>query len=324
MAKTEHPVKIRTPLDFLINALKGVFMGIADVVPGVSGGTIALVMGIYDQLIVTVTRVDTQLLKMLRRLQFAKAAKHLNLGFILSLGPGILAGIFCMSAVAATLLEDPVSSQFTFATFFGMISISAYLVIEMIEAKSAAAKLAILLLILSGLIAALLINQLQAQDQQTVDSSPSEIYIFLCAAIAICAMILPGISGSMILMILGVYHHIVKLPKGLFDESQRSDALIGLAVFACGAFLGLMVFSRILKWLLTHFRNSLLAVLTGVMLGALPVLYAEAFRLQPLEDTSTTSLIALIATVIVAALVMFGITRKAAALTQATGQSGNS
>ena len=105
MAKNEHPVKVQTPLDFTINALKGVFMGIADVVPGVSGGTIALVMGIYDQLITTITRADKRLLKYVRHRQFANAAAHVNLPFIVSLGSGILTGILFMSAIASSLLE---------------------------------------------------------------------------------------------------------------------------------------------------------------------------------------------------------------------------
>ncbi len=317
MPKLEHPVKIRTPLDYLVNAFKGIFMGIADVVPGVSGGTIALVMGIYDQLITSITRVDTQLLSMLGKRQFIRAARHLNLPFLVSLIPGILTGILCMSTIASSLLDGEVSRQFTFAVFFGMIAISAYLVLETVKAQSLTETGMLLVFMLLGLVGALGINQLQATSPFAAGGiSPTRFYVFISAAIAICAMILPGISGSMILMILGIYHHIVALPRSIFQEADRATAFIELGIFACGALLGLMLFSRILKWLLTHFRQQLLATLTGIMLGALPVLFQAAFELKPLAATTAGEQRALVATVLAAAVVMLAITRLATKLTR--------
>lgn len=314
--KQEHPVKIRTPLDFIMNIFKGIFMGVADVVPGVSGGTIALVMGIYDQLITTITRVDMKLLTLLRRRQFSNAAHHLNLLFILSLGPGILTGILFMSLLAASLLEGDTSSQFTFAIFFGMITASAYLVLGMIEAKSTKAKVVAFTLIILGLVAALAINQLQAGEITKATTTPSRLFIFICAAIAISAMILPGISGSMILMILGIYHHIVKLPKNLMEANERAPAIIELGIFACGALVGLILFSRVLKWLLTNYRHQLLATLTGVMLGALPVLFNAAFEKKGWADTSKIERIELVGAAMLAAVIMMIITRKAEAIAE--------
>jgi len=314
--KQEHPVKIRTPLDFIMNIFKGIFMGVADVVPGVSGGTIALVMGIYDQLITTITRVDMKLLTLLRRRQFSNAAHHLNLLFILSLGPGILTGILFMSLLAASLLEGDTSSQFTFAIFFGMITASAYLVLGMIEAKSTKAKVVAFTLIILGLVAALAINQLQAGEITKATTTPSRLFIFICAAIAISAMILPGISGSMILMILGIYHHIVKLPKNLMEANERAPAIIELGIFACGALVGLILFSRVLKWLLTNYRHQLLATLTGVMLGALPVLFNAAFEKKGWADTSKIERIELVGAAMLAAIIMMIITRKAEAIAE--------
>ena len=312
--KREHPVKIRTPLDFILNLFKGVFMGVADVVPGVSGGTIALVMGIYDQLITTITRVDMKLLTLLRQRQFSNAAHHLNLLFILSLGPGILTGILFMSLLAASLLEGETSSQFTFAIFFGMITASAYLVLGMLETKSTKSKIVAFTLIILGLVAALAMNQLQAGE--ITKATPSRLFIFISAAIAISAMILPGISGSMILMILGIYHHIVKLPKNLFEANERAPAIIELGIFACGALVGLILFSRVLKWLLTHYRHQLLATLTGVMLGALPVLFNAAFEKKGWADTSKIGRIELVGAVMLAAIIMMIITRKAEAIAE--------
>ena len=289
-------------------------MGVADVVPGVSGGTIALVMGIYDQLITTITRVDTKLLTLLRQRQFSNAAHHLNLLFILSLGPGILTGILFMSLLAASLLEGETSSQFTFAIFFGMITASAYLVLGMIEAKSTKSKIVAFTLIILGLVVALAINQLQAGE--ITKATPSRLFIFISAAIAISAMILPGISGSMILMILGIYHHIVKLPKNLLEANERAPAIIELGIFACGALVGLILFSRVLKWLLTHYRHQLLATLTGVMLGALPVLFNAAFEKKGWADTSKIGRIELVGAVMLAAIIMMIITRKAEAIAE--------
>lgn len=345
-------------------------MGIADVVPGVSGGTIALVMGIYDQLITTITRADKRLLKYVRHRQFANAAAHVNLPFIVSLGSGILTGILFMSAIASSLLEGETSSQFTFAVFFGMIAASAYLVTEMIEAKTRQSKLLTLVFLTLGLLGAITINQFvtpaarveqpaaatgpaitplsTSRPQQSAApgnpseqvpvgnpagsdpptplsensregiplAPPSHLYIFICAAIAICAMILPGISGSMILIILGVFDHILNLPRNLLEAGERTSAIIELGIFACGALVGLMLFSRILKWLLMHYRNQLLATLTGIMLGALPVLFSEAFKRKALEDTTAIGQLGLIGTAFVAALIMVLITRKTAALTK--------
>ena len=321
--KQEHLVKIRTPLDFTMNLLKGVFMGIADVVPGVSGGTIALVMGIYDQLITTITRVDMELLTLVRKRQISNAAHHLNLLFILSLGSGVLAGILLMSLLASSLLEGETSSQFTFAAFFGMITASAYLVLEMIEAKSVKAKIVAFTLIILGLVGALAINQLQVGEITKAATAPSQLSIFICAAIAISAMILPGISGSLILMILGIYHHIVRLPKNLFDADERVSAIIELGIFACGALVGLILFSRVLKWLLTHYRHQLLATLTGVMLGALPTLFKAAFEKKTWADTSGSGRIELAGAVIAAAVIMMVITRKAEDLTKGTSAESN-
>ena len=289
-------------------------MGVADVVPGVSGGTIALVMGIYDQLITTITRVDMKLLTLLRQRQFSNAAHHLNLLFILSLGPGILTGILFMSLLATSLLDGETSSQFTFAIFFGMITASAYLVLGMIEAKSTKSKIVAFTLIILGLVVALAINQLQAGE--ITKATPSRLFIFISAAIAISAMILPGISGSMILMILGIYHHIVKLPKNLFEANERAPAIIELGIFACGALVGLILFSRVLKWLLTHYRHQLLATLTGVMLGALPVLFNAAFEKKGWADTSKIGRIELVGAVMLAAIIMMIITRKAEAIAE--------
>ena len=116
-------------------------------------------------------------------------------------------------------------------------------------------------------------------------------------------------------MLLGVYDHVVRLPKAIFNEQTQTEAILRLAIFAFGAGIGLILFSRVLKWFLTHFRNPLLALLTGVMLGALPVLTDQAFRLKPLNETSNTTTVALIGTALVAGLAMFFFTRQAAALT---------
>ena len=224
-----------------------------------------------------------------------------------------------MSAVAASLLEGDVSSQFTFAAFFGMIAASAYLVLEMIKVKTSKARFWILAFMALGLLAALGINQLQAVDTSQSSEAPSHFYLFACAAIAICAMILPGISGSMILMILGIYPHLVKLPKNLFDEMHRSSAALELGIFACGAVMGLLLFSRLLKWLLRQYRNLLLATLTGVMLGALPVLFNAAFERKGLAETTTGSRVGLLATVITAGVIMIIVSRKATTMTTTKG-----
>ena len=259
---------INNSASFVANSGRGALMGIADVIPGVSGGTIALVLGIYDQLILSITRFDLELLGLLKRRQFRQAARHVNAVFLISLLAGVGAGFILMTVLIHRLLSSQPSMQLTYAVFFGLILGSILIVYNMIDLDTKGRWLGSLVCVLAGIICSYYIINVTA-----VSGVPSTVELFFCGMIAICATVLPGISGSMVLLILGVYHHFMHLPSQILDGVEMSSAIFQLAAFACGATLGLVAFSRLLKYLLNTHRDKSLSVLGGIMAGALPVLW---------------------------------------------------
>tara|TARA_B100000686_G_scaffold272594_1_gene289794 strand:+ start:2075 stop:3097 length:1023 start_codon:yes stop_codon:yes gene_type:complete len=259
---------INSSASFAANSGRGALMGIADVIPGVSGGTIALVLGIYDQLILSITRFDLELLGLLKRRQFRLAASHVNAVFLTSLLAGVCAGFILMTMFIHRLLSSQPSMQLTYAVFFGLILGSIFIVYNMIDLDTKSRWLGSLVCVVAGIICSYSVINVTA-----VNGVPSTIEMFFCGMIAICATVLPGISGSMVLLILGVYHHFMHLPSQILDGVEVSSAISQLAVFACGATLGLVAFSRLLKYLLNTHRDKSLSVLGGIMAGALPVLW---------------------------------------------------
>ena len=230
--------------------LSGVFMGMADVVPGVSGGTMAFILGVYDRLINALSGVNKASVKMLLKGNIKGLWRHFDLTFLLLLGMGILTSIALFARVISYwLINYP---TFVWSFFFGLILASSVLLIRQIESIRLAEANALLLGVCLGVGVSLLVPaQLQI----------SYYMIFLAGMIAICAMILPGISGSFMLLMMGMYGFILTAIKGMqFDV---------IFVFAMGALLGIMSFSKLLKWLLMHYQSLTFALLTGVMLGAL-------------------------------------------------------
>jgi putative membrane protein len=251
--------------------LKGFLMGNADVVPGVSGGTVALLLGIYDHLIHSIGKFDSQFCHLLVKRKWREGAKHIDLRFILSLLLGICGGILCMGTLAHWLLEHPHSRPFTFAAFSGMILASCFVIGNQIQIRNRRDSVQAMLLGLIGITITVLAGSAFKEDPQEID--PTYFQLFCFAAIAICAMILPGISGAMLLMILGVYEHIVALLEKLIKGIELGETATQLIIFACGAACGLMVFSRVLRHLLTKHRRGTLSLLVGIMLGSLSILW---------------------------------------------------
>ena len=174
-------------------------MGAADVIPGVSGGTVALVLGIYHRLVTAISHFDQRLLGHLTGRRWGEAARHVDLGFLVSLAVGIVIGILTLGTVIGGLLEDEYTRPLTLAAFFGMIAASALLVARMIRWEGVWASLAYVAL---GVAAAGFAYWLTTLEL-TSHTQPSLVYLFICGMIAICAMILPGISGAHIRLILG-------------------------------------------------------------------------------------------------------------------------
>ena len=240
----------RTLRDYLGIYARGLTMGMADLVPGVSGGTIAFVAGIYDELLGTIAGLRWPLVQDLFRIGPVATWKKANLTFLVTLGAGMLTSIFSLANVLQHLLaEYPVQ---VWAFFFGLVAASVVLVARFIPRWDAGLLVAGAI----GVAAAGWITSLPPLMQ-----SDSLFFLALCGAIAIVAMILPGISGSFILLILGAYAPVI--------ASITSFDIPRLAVFAVGVAVGLLGFSRLLHRLLEHKRNPTLAVLTGFLLGSL-------------------------------------------------------
>lgn len=228
---------------------KGMAMGAADVVPGVSGGTVAFITGIYDELLRSIASIPNAVPALLRG-RVAEAWRTANATFLLVLFAGVLTSIFSLAQLISYLLEEHPIPVWSF--FFGLILVSVHLVGKEIQRRNLSRLVSLCL----GIGFAYWITV-----ASPVQWNASGISLFLAGAIAICAMILPGISGSFILVLLGLYPVILGAVKAF-------DAGIMLT-FAGGCLVGLLSFARLLSWVLRRWRDLTLAFLTGLMLGSL-------------------------------------------------------
>lgn len=229
-------------------------MGAADVVPGVSGGTIAFITGIYDTLLESIRRVNPSIIGIWRREGFAAVFRYINGFFLISLFAGILVSITTLAKVISwALVTHPIP---TWSFFFGLILVSVFHMLKQVEHKT----LSRWLCLVFGIAFAYSITILKPLNME-----PSSINIIIAGAIAICAMILPGISGSFILLLIGMYSTVLGAVK-----SAQIDILL---LFVVGCLLGLLTFSHVLSWLLKRFREVTLMFLTGLMLGTLPKIW---------------------------------------------------
>jgi len=240
-------------------------MGAADIIPGVSGGTVALVLGIYERLVAAISHFDRQLLRHLASRQWRSASVHVDARFLVVLALGIAVGILTLGTVIDYLLDNDFTRPLTWAAFFGMIGASAVIVARIISPESTAQRLAYLAL---GLVAARFAWWLSTVQFAAADA-PRAGFLFFCGMIAICAMILPGISGAHLLLILGVYTFVRNIIKRITHLEVSGGDLFSLIVFGCGCAVGLLAFSKVLRWLLAKFHFPTMAVLCGFMVGAL-------------------------------------------------------
>ena len=236
--------------DYAVLVLKGMGMGAADVVPGVSGGTIAFIVGIYDELINSIKSINLESIKLLLKGKFAEFWKQINANFLFSILLGIGISVFSLAKIITWLLTDHPILVWSF--FFGLVLASTWFVSKDIKEKNWKTALGFV----AGTAIAFYIT-----IATPAETSSSMWFVFLCGAIAICAMIMPGISGSFILVLLGKYFYIM-------DAIKHLDLKV-ILVFGVGAFFGITSFSRVLSYALNHFRNITLSVLTGFMLGSL-------------------------------------------------------
>ena len=236
--------------DYLGLVVRGFFMGAADIVPGVSGGTMAFILGIYEELINSIKAVDTKLLRLLSRLKIKAALESFPWEFLLSVGVGIGLAILSLASFLEQQLET--NTTLVWAFFFGLVLASVITVGRSVSRWNVTRIASTLLALVGGY---LLVGAVPLQTPE------APWFLFLSGAIAICAMILPGISGAFILVLLGKYQYVL---AAVNDRDILTIALVG-----AGAAFGIVTFARILSWLFKNHRDTTIASLTGLMLGSL-------------------------------------------------------
>lgn len=253
-------------LRYLTVGLKGMAMGAADVVPGVSGGTIAFITGIYGELLGSIKSIDLTAMKLLFTGRFRQFWKKINGTFLFSLVMGIAVSIFSLAKLMKWLLEnEPIG---TWSFFFGLIIASALLVSRQVTRWNAGPVISLL----AGIAIGYIITALSPT------STPDTWwFVILSGAVAICAMILPGISGSFILLLLGKYYYIMTAVSEL--------NIPVLLLFVVGAVASILSFSHLLSWLLKNFHNVVVALLMGFMVGSLNKVWPWKKTLETYVDS---------------------------------------
>ena len=260
---------------YLLLYFKGLLMGAADIVPGVSGGTMALITGIYKELIGSIDQLNFKQLLILQQKGFRAFWQAVNGPFLLPLFLGIISGIIFLSGGITYLIEHQPILLWSF--FFGLILASIYILIKQFSLSS----ILHYALLFVGFVVAYGITQLSPTS-----TSKNLLYLFFSSMIAIIAMILPGISGAFIFILLGVYKEVLATVKGAvevlldFDWQNFKAIYTKVIIIGLGIVIGLKLFSRILNWLFEHKKEATLSVLIGFMIGALP-------KIWPWKESST-------------------------------------
>lgn len=238
------------PLYTLRIFLTGFAMGTADLIPGVSGGTIAFLAGIYETLIQAIKDLSGKVLKLFLKGKFKEAFCAIPFTFLIPLGIGLLGAVFTLSKILSYLLnEQPI---YIWSFFFGLVLASTVIVLKRITTWDSSLVLAFAI---STTATFFLVGMIPVETPNTLP------IVFLSGMIAICAMILPGISGSFILLLLGKYQQIL--------EAVNNKDILTLGVFVSGCAIGIALFARVLSWLLKHYHNITIAILAGIMFGSI-------------------------------------------------------
>ena len=240
---------------YIANFFKGLGVGSANVIPGVSGGTIALITGIFERLINALKSCNLTAIKLFFTGKFKEFAQHIDLWFLVSVGSGVLVAILSIARLFEFLFaEYPI---YLWSFFFGMILVSIYYVgitIEKFNWK------VLVSLVIGTAIALLIAFGTPAKENSNF------IYLMICGAVATCSMILPGLSGSFVLVLMGNYQLI------MIDAVNDLNLKILLPVVV-GGVVGLLAFSHLLSWIFKNYRDITIAVLTGFILGSMPIIW---------------------------------------------------
>jgi len=250
--------------DYLIISLKGIAMGAADVVPGVSGGTIAFISGIYEELLESIDSINLSFFKNWRTKGFKSAWSSINGNFLLSLFLGIAISIISLAKAIKWLLLNEAVLLWSF--FFGLVLASVLYIGKQIRSWN--------IWIIAAISITTILSYLITISEPFA-SPESNLYLLFCGFIAIIAMILPGVSGAFILLILGAYHTAINTVDDLFQSiitlnfELFKDAFIKFLMLSVGAIFGIKAFSKVLNWMFKNYKNLTLAILTGFMIGSL-------------------------------------------------------
>lgn len=245
----------RSKKEYIILYIKGFLMGIADLIPGVSGGTIAFITGIYDTLLDAAASIDKTFIKHVLKFEIKKAIAHLHFRFIIPLVLGMFTAMITLARVMHYLInEQPIP---TWALFFGLIGASIIVIWNKLDDHFSPVNL--LIISIGAIFAYIMVSLIP------VDTPDALWFIYLCGIIGITAMILPGLSGSFLLLILGKYEYITAALKNPFAEG----APLILVIFIMGTATGLMSFSKILNFFMKNYRVKTMAFLTGILIGSM-------------------------------------------------------
>ncbi len=306
---------------YLILYLKGMLMGAADLVPGVSGGTIALITGIYKELLESINSISLSNLKLWKQQGLKSVWGKINGPFLIAVFGGILSSILLLSRLLEWLIENHPLVLWSF--FFGLLIAS---IIYLFRAKLSFSMLNVLY-VYFGAVISFLVTQLNGGANQS-----SLWYLFLSGFIGISAMILPGLSGAYILVVMGVYQTVlsnVRIAQDLifnFDQTQFINTASILGVFILGILVGIKVFAKFLSWLLNHYPQRSIAVLVGLMIGALHKVWPwqntvadsvkESLAVLPHEYNGDPQILIVITWMLIGFGILFLIERSKTLLTQ--------
>ncbi len=251
LEQRESHARPRSITEYARLFLTGCAMGASDLVPGVSGGTMAFVLGVYQDLLDGIRSFNLDALRLVLRLRLRELEQHIPLRFLLALGLGMVTAALSLAGLLSATMDDPTGRVYLFAFFFGLVSAS----IVAVGAQLRRSALTALALVLGTLVAFGVVNLVPASAEST------PLNLFLAGMVAICAMILPGISGAFILLILGQYDHVLR--------AVSARDIVTMLTVGAGAVVGLAVFSRVLGWLLRNWPQLTIAGLVGFMVGSL-------------------------------------------------------
>lgn len=245
--------------EFVVLALKGVGMGAANSVPGVSGGTIAFITGIYQRLVTSINNIDRKAVSLLFKGEFRQLWQHVDGNFLCAVMLGVLVAMFSFAKLIVWCMDVyPVQ---TWAFFFGLIVASGIIMLRAIKGWN----LANVLLLVAGAALGVFVCTLDGVSE--MKTNPSLLYILCCGAVSICAMILPGISGSLLLQVMGAYRYIMEVIANCLTFDPK--AMLELSVFGVGCVCGLLAFAKLLHYLMDKWGLQTMIVLSGFVLGSL-------------------------------------------------------